>query len=53
MIKPILIGAGIGAVAGYATGQDPLKSAVMGGATAGFGSAMSAAPVLVLIQLDN
>ena len=44
MIKPILIGAGIGAVAGYATGQDPLKSAVMGGATAGFGSAMSAAP---------
>ena len=41
MLKPILVGAGVGALAGYATGQDPLKSAVVGGATAGFGSAMS------------
>ena len=41
MLKPILVGAGVGALAGYATGQDPLKSAVMGGVTSGFGSAMS------------
>jgi|TARA_R110000787_G_C13272218_1_gene431601 hypothetical protein len=40
MIKPILVGAGVGAALGYATGQDPLKSAVMGGATAGFSSAI-------------
>ena len=43
MIKPILIGAGIGAVSSYAMGQDPLKGAALGGATAGFGSAMSPA----------
>tara|TARA_B110000285_G_scaffold31193_1_gene32170 strand:- start:21491 stop:22174 length:684 start_codon:yes stop_codon:yes gene_type:complete len=43
MIKPILIGAGIGAVSSYAMGQDPLKGAAIGGATAGFGSAMSPA----------
>ena len=43
MIKPILIGAGIGAVSSYAMGQDPLKGAAIGGATAGFSSAMSPA----------
>ena len=40
MLKPILVGAGVGALAGYATGQDPLKSAGMGGVTSGFGSAI-------------
>jgi len=43
MLKPILIGAGIGAISSYAMGQDPLKGAALGGATAGFGSAMSPA----------
>jgi len=41
MIKPLLVGAGIGAVSSYAMGQDPIKGAAIGGATAGFGSAMS------------
>ena len=41
MIKPMLVGAGIGAVSSYAMGQDPVKGAALGGATAGFGSAMS------------
>jgi len=44
MLKPILVGAGVGALSSYAMGQDPLKGAAIGGATAGFGSAMSAAP---------
>jgi len=43
MIKPILVGAGVGALSSYAMGQDPLKGAAIGGATAGFGSAMSPA----------
>ena len=41
MIKPILVGAGIGAVSSYAMGKDPVKGAAMGGAMGGFGSAMS------------
>ena len=47
MLKPILIGAGIGAISSYAMGQDPLKGAALGGATAGFGSAMSPATTAV------
>ena len=43
MIKPILVGAGIGAVSSYAMGKDPVKGAAMGGAMGGFGSAMSPA----------
>jgi len=41
MLKPILVGAGVGALTSYAMGQDPLKGAAVGGVTSGFGSAMS------------
>jgi hypothetical protein len=34
-IKPMLVGAGVGALGGLLTGQDPLKAAAVGGATAG------------------
>jgi len=35
LLKPILIGAGTGALGGLLTGRDPLKGALMGGATGG------------------
>ena len=43
MLKPILVGAGVGALTSYAMGQDPLKGAAVGSVTSGFGSAMSPA----------
>ena len=38
-LNPITIGAGIGALGGAVTGQNPFKSALMGGALGGLGSA--------------
>jgi hypothetical protein len=35
LIKPMLIGAGTGALGGLLTGRDPLRSALVGGATGG------------------
>jgi hypothetical protein len=35
LIKPMLIGAGTGALGGLLTGRDPLRSALIGGATGG------------------
>jgi hypothetical protein len=53
MLKPILLGAGVGALAGYVTGQDPLKSAAIGGVTSGFGSAMSPATTVGTTAASN
>jgi len=53
MLKPILVGAGVGALSSYAMGQDPLKGAAIGGATAGFGSAMSPATTAATTSLTN
>jgi hypothetical protein len=42
LIKPMLIGAGTGALGGLLTGRDPLRSALVGGATGGLLSSIPA-----------
>lgn len=41
-VKPMLMGAGIGALGGLLTGQNPLKAAALGGATGGLLGSMPA-----------
>ncbi len=53
MLKPILVGAGVGALTSYAMGQDPLKGAAVGGVTSGFGSAMSPATTVGTTAASN
>lgn len=52
-MKPILMGAMIGAGMGLVQGKDPLKSALIGGATAGIGDKLMGADALFNVGSDQ